>query len=211
MKKILLLLAVTAMALTALVACRNENNQGNNEPAFLIPAGHPLEMMEEALSHFPQFVDTGEAHVAGTTFHWGLGSPSAWPGILGANAIFGQAALDADLASLIGTGGSLVAMSPLRTFGEGGVATAIPNVEAKTLTIQQEIFNVYWHDGVPLTLADLYFTYHVLAHPENPNVTRFQEGSNRLITGIMDYREGNASSIAGLTLSDDHRTLTIQL
>ena len=206
MKKLLLLLVVTAMALTTLTACRGDDD--NDGGTFFIPDGHPLEMLAAALDAFPQYVDNGLQHVAGTTFHYGLLSTSTWSGVIGGNSVFGQAASDNELAVLLGTSNSLIAGTTMRTFGEGGVATATPDVEARTLTIQQHL-DVYWHDGVPLTLYDLQYTFYVLAHPDNPQTTRFFEGSNSLITGIMDYHNGLTDTITGLVLSEDRRTLTM--
>jgi peptide/nickel transport system substrate-binding protein len=69
--------------------------------------------------------------------------------------------------------------------------------------------DVYWHDGTPLTMADVVFTYYVLASPDYHGPRRTDEVM--LIRGLVDYMEGNATSIAGLTLSNNNRTLTIEM
>jgi peptide/nickel transport system substrate-binding protein len=66
-----------------------------------------------------------------------------------------------------------------------------------------------WHDGVPLTMADVVFAFEVLAHPDYRGVRRNAE--MRLITGFDDMVNGLADHISGLVLSNNDRTLTIHM
>jgi len=157
------------------------------------------------LNRFPSHFDTGGAHVEGTTLMVGISSPTPWLGIIG-GAVFNTAAICAEIAGFLGTGGSVLSTSAEYTFGQDGIA----NFELD-LPNNRIIFNmqedVYWHDGTPLTLSDLAFAYYILADPEYTGV-RFSSGERR-VRGIMDYHEGNADYISGLVLSNDDRTLTI--
>lgn len=206
MKKFYLLLVVTALALTTLAACRGEREEAADR--FVIPPGHPLEMLEEAMSHFPEYGDSGLPHVPGTIFQLGLSHPTPWVGVIGGGGLFSVAAIDGSVADLIGSAGGLIEANDLNQFGEGGVVTVAHDVEARTLVFTQH-YDVYWHDGVPLTLRDLYFALHILAHPDHQGPRNHRDGQNREIIGIEDYHEGRASSISGLVLSDNDRTMTV--
>ena len=205
MKKLLSFLAIVALALVAFTACRGNEN----EDRFRIPEGHPLEMLEVAMSYFPEYADSGAQHLASAnTIHYGLVEANPWIGVVGGGGLFSMAAVDTDVAVLLGTTGGLIAMNEFEQFGEGGVVTVAHDVETRTLVMTQH-YDVYWHDGVPLTLYDLWFAFHILAHPEHQGPRNHRTGGNSEIVGIWDYHNGYADSIEGLVLSNNNRTLTI--
>ncbi|MCL2499694.1 MAG: ABC transporter substrate-binding protein [Defluviitaleaceae bacterium] len=242
MKKVLLLLlVVTALALTALTACRgNEENeptptappvvattptpqpqqnnnvgtgedddrqQFDNIDDFRIPPGHPLNMLEDALTRFPQHGDNGLPHVQGTIFQRGIIEPSPWQGVIG-GALFSMSAVDAITAGMLGTDGGLIEMNEFDQFGEGGVWTVSHDMASRSITITQH-YDVNWHDGAPLTLYDLYFTLHVMAHPDHKGPRHFRTGNTSDIVGIWEYNAQEADRIEGLVLSNNNRALTI--
>jgi peptide/nickel transport system substrate-binding protein len=69
--------------------------------------------------------------------------------------------------------------------------------------------NVFWHDGVPLTLDDLVFAYEVIAHPDYTSVRYDASSFIPNVQGIEEYRSGESDSISGLRLSNNNRTLHI--
>jgi len=76
----------------------------------------------------------------------------------------------------------------------------------KTLTMRDGVY-LFWGDGVPLTFDALVMNYYYLA------TIRFvirQTDYWVNVVGLYDFRYGNADHIAGLTLSDEGRTLTIR-
>ena len=68
----------------------------------VIPAGHPINEMFAVLENFPEFIDRGNAHVAGTTLNLGVALGSPWNGLIG-GAIFHDDTTDAFLAGPLGT------------------------------------------------------------------------------------------------------------
>jgi len=161
--------------------------------------------IEMAQARFPSHFDTGAAHVEGTTLMIGLSAASPWPGILG-GAVFSTAAEDSDIAAIAGLGSGVLSVSAAGTWGQDGIATFSHDLENHSITLTQTV-DVFWHDGMPLTMADLAYAYYVLANPDYTGI-RFSGADTRVI-GIMDYHNGYADSISGLVLSDDNRTLTI--
>jgi peptide/nickel transport system substrate-binding protein len=206
MKKLLVLLVIAAVALTAMAACRRNNDDALDR--FRIPEGHPLEMLEEAMTRFPTHADNGLPHVPGTIYQRGIVENSPWPGVIGGGGLFSMSAIDGVFSDLLGTSSSLFAMNEFEQFGPGGVAEVTVNMEAKSITMNM-VERVFWHDGVELSMYDLWFTYHVMAHPDHRGPRNFRSGNNRDIVGIWEYNAGEADTISGLVLSNNNRTLTI--
>jgi len=168
-------------------------------------AANPFEAIDEVLARFPQYINTGADHVPGTTLYIGVATPVPWEGMIG-GAVFHNSAEDAWLAEPLGTESLLFSITEYLQFGQEGVATFEYDLEALTFTITMQ-HDVYWHDGVPLTLDDLVFAYEIIAHPDYMGM-RFT-ADVAAVVGIMDYNEGLADTISGLVLSDDNRTLTM--
>ena len=201
-KAILALLLVSLFMLGALSSCARENddNGGNG-----VAVGNPLEAMEAVLENFPLYIDTGLPHVEGTTLYFGIASTSPWAGLIG-GAIFHDGTLCSDLAAPLGTGRSLLSMNEMRMFGQDGAARFEYCLDTLTFTLHMQR-DIYWHDGVPLTLDDLVFAYEVMAHPDYTGPRFGAEVQS--VVGIMDFRNGEAEYISGLVLSNNNRTLTM--
>ena len=192
------LLLITALVFGSCAA----NGDGQNGDEAVVD---PLAALDALAERFPMYVDTGEPHVAGTTLYVGVAAASPWAGMIG-GSVFHDGATDAFIAEPLGTNTSLVSMNEVMQMGQEGVATWEMDLDAMTVTFTQ-VMDVYWHDGVPLTLADLAFAYYIIAHPDyvGPRFSIEITG----ITGIMDFHEGYTDSISGLVLSNNNRTLTI--
>jgi peptide/nickel transport system substrate-binding protein len=61
--------------------------------------------------------------------------------------------------------------------------------------------NAKWHDGVPLTAADVEYTYTMALHPDTTSNLAGQFGA---IKGAADYTAGKTDRVAGITVLDDH-------
>jgi len=194
------------VALLAFAGCRSEEDATNVEDQGRAPeAATVMAGVDAILERFPSYFNDGGEHVEGTTLMYGIGSTTPWLGIIG-GGIFNTSAICAEIAGLIGSGSSILSITPDYTFGQDGIATYELDLDNNRIifTLQHD---VYWHDGTPLTLADLAFAYYILADPEYRGI-RFSTGEQR-VRGIMDYHNGDADYISGLVLSNNDRTLTI--
>ena len=203
-KKVVISAVSVFLIAILLVGCgvgQNTQGSGGNNAA---PAGHPLEAMDRVLAQFPQYFEKNEAHVPGTTFNYGMAISSPWAGIIG-GAVFSNSVEDSRIQELLGIR-SLFASDEFFRFSNEGVATYEFDLDSNTFTMRLA-HDLYWHDGVPLTLDDLVFAYEIIAHPDY-NGVRFT-ADMRAVSGIMDYHEGRADHISGLVLSDNNRTLTM--
>ena len=203
MKRLLTIMAGAFVAL-ALAACPGDGPG----TGIVVSDGHPIDVLREVLTHFPNRIDRNEPHVPGSIFQYGMGASTPFIGIIGA-ATLGTEVNDAAVSELLGTEKILLNINELSQFGNEGVARYELDMEARMLRLIMQ-HEVRWHDGVPLTLRDLYYTFHVIAHPDYSTAggIRFS-GANRNIRGIMDYNSGSADSISGLALSNNDRTLEI--
>ena len=71
--------------------------------------------------------------------------------------------------------------------------------DARTLTFTLRD-GLTWHDGEPLTTADVAFTFTSMADPEYPG-GRFAEIS--IIEGAQEYKDGAADSVSGIQVIDE--------
>ena len=213
---------LSALLLTAtmtLTACGGGGNEApiTNAPApgnqasaggsvaIQVDTANALASLDVVLAQFPEYHDNGLPHVAGSILQVGISQPAPLAGLFG-TSLFWNSADDSAIGEMLGTTTSLLSTTELLQFGQEGVVNYSIDQANSTLTFTMQ-HDVYWHDGVPLTLDDLVFAYHVMADASYTGV-RFSS-DNRHIAGIMDFHNGEADHISGLILSDDHRTLTI--
>ena len=205
------LFSVICLVLAAVIVISACAQQGTPEAdsglGLDIPEGHPLEHMEFILQQFPQTLDTGESHVEGTTFMFGIGATSPIPGKIG-GAIFSDMATENYIGTLLGTVNSLTSMDSNFHHGQDGVATFEYDLDAQTITLTMQ-HDVYWHDGTPLTMRDLLFTYEVLGHPDVQSI-RLTDAM-LLIEGYQEFIDGEVDYISGIVLSNNDRTITFHM
>ena len=171
---------------------------------------HPLVVLDELLSTFSQTVDNqieilppnSEGNIAFAVMT-GTGS-IPFSGTIEATHVLD--ATNSRIAQLIG--GEIVSTNTDFTFGEGGIATIefAPDLMSVTIEMQHD---VYWHDGVPLTLDDLVFAYEIIAHPDYTGPRFTSAHFFPIIVGVDEYLRGESDHIAGLALSNNGRTLVI--
>jgi len=184
-----------------------DENGGEGEVA-VVEEGHPaLAAMNAVLAQFPEVRNNPGDHVPGSIFRFGLVSNAPFQGHFG-GAIFQTSALDSTIGSFLGTSSPLVSLDEFFQFSSMGAATFDLDVETNTITLTLK-YDIYWHDGVPLTMYDLEYTFYVMAHPDYAGI-RFSTYEEEIV-GIMDYHNGLTDTIEGLTVSNNGRTLTIVL
>lgn len=134
----------------------------------------------------------------------GVGSSGAFPGLF--LATHSEDSFDSSINALVNH--DLVSVDERNLISNNGIATFFFDREENAVVLQMQ-HDVYWHDGVPLTLCDLVFAYEIIAHADYTGI-RF-DASNFIpnVRGVEEFRAGTADYIAGLVLSDDKRNLRI--
>jgi len=67
---------------------------------------------------------------------------------------------------------------------------------------------VTWHDGQPFTAEDVLYSYEIRYHPELRPLNEVRQG--RTIQGLLAYHNGEADSITGVEIINDHtRQITL--
>ncbi|MCL1987713.1 MAG: ABC transporter substrate-binding protein [Firmicutes bacterium] len=175
------------------------------ETAVAAASGDPLAAMDAAAELFPFEVTGNLPNVDNNTLRYAVGVNSTFAGIL--DPLFTSTAHDADAGGFV-TGGNFIGATPQFTIHPtSGIVAVEFDVDNMQVILTQQ-HEVNWHDGVPLTLNDFVFAFEVISHPDYQGV-RF-DSSFEIIEGVNEFRSGEADTISGLILSDDHRQLTMQ-
>ena len=123
--------------------------------------------------------------------------------------VFSTMALDREIGAWFGNADSVFSATPLRTFGQDGIATFTHDIEEMSVTITQ-VEDVYWHDGHPLTLGDLAFAIETILHPDYVAAGGIRQTiAVTRIRGSAAFTAGTADHVSGLALSNNDRTLKI--
>ncbi|WP_208558739.1 oligopeptide ABC transporter substrate-binding protein [Marinilactibacillus kalidii] len=199
------LLASSAAVALLLAACGgssddSSNNGGTNDGGNDSASegdGEP-----EVLTFDTQIENEGEA-IDGGTMSIGYVSDSPFTGIFSWELYSG----DPDAQVMAYTMGELFGADENYQIDDSGAATMELDQENNTVTITVKD-GITWHDGEPLTADDVLYAHEIIADPDYAGVRYTSDLQN--IVGIDEYKNGNADSISGMTLSDDNMTLTIQ-
>src|SRR5699024_4081494 len=101
--------------------------------------------------------------------------------------------------------GDLLRQNDEYQWSDGAASMEYDEEENKvTITLQD---GVKWHDGEDVTVDDIVFTHEIVGHPDYDGV-RYSEALQS-IEGMPEYHDGEADSISGPNVVDDH-TLEIQ-
>jgi len=124
------------------------------------------------------------------------------------NPVFARIATDFSFMDWF-SGGSIFNITPQQTMGQDGIATWVYDIEERSITITQ-VEDVYWHDGVPLTLDDLVFAMETIATPGYAEAggARWTNAQQNIV-GTWEFHNGEKDYISGLILSEDKRELKI--
>jgi len=168
---------------------------------------HPLYHLHRVQEQFPLMSRGTGAPIQGGHITHGFPHSDPAPGVF--NAVFWISGIDADLMTYIGVAANIFSMMPTMMMGQDGIATYEVDRENQRIIVRQ-VEDVYWHDGVPLTLDDIVFAHEVIGHADYLVAAGPRFGLNQQrITGMMAYHYGEADYISGLVLSEDKRTLTV--
>lgn len=188
---------------------------------FVVSVGaaevHPgLLALDELLTQFPMEVTNDNAILQpgdpGNTLRWMNPSNNTFPGLF--QHVLSSEAMDSEIMTLQTS--AFVTSDASWMYTDDGIAILRFDNEnnAVELTMQHE---VYWHDGVQLTLDDLVFAYELMAHPDYTGIRYVASSYVPWVLGIAEYREGaedgwktgTADHISGLVLSEDKMSLRI--
>ena len=176
-RKLLILACVLAIPALAFTAC-GRGRGGNRPPddtgqftppvvTTIIPlpevgAGDPFYALIRVDERFPATVVNDNPIMDGGILRWAIGTSATLPGIF--CAVHFISALDGDIRGL--QAGSMFSfrmdwiVSNLNTLVYTEFCRENQTI---TMTMQHEAF---WHDGVQVTMDDLYFANWVIAHPD---------------------------------------------
>ena len=160
--------------------------------------------MQTVLSQFPSRTTNEKPPIQGGFLNYGLMSPSPLRGVFHPN--WSLDAFDGWVGERLTD--PLLSTNENLMFSQEGMAAFEADIENNTVTLTLG-HDVLWHDGVPLTMYDLVFSYEILAHPDydggrfGPTITN--------VVGVREYNAGEADRISGLVVSDDGRSVTIYL
>ncbi len=221
MKKIIALLLSVTLVMSLLSACAKTNDPGektpeptkaaeNNSPTEPAedaePTQPPANVSEEAAQAgdlFPSAVNNTDPSINGGTLKVALVASSAFAGVL--NVVSYEDNFDAQLLGWFSE--NILSADDNFVFDQDGAATYEYDVAAKTVTLHMKD-GVKWHDGEPVTLDDLVYSYEVIAHKDYKGLRYDSEVTN--VVGVEEYHDGKADKISGLELSEDKMTLTIR-
>lgn len=100
----------------------------------------------------------------------------------------------------------LVMMAPdfSQTTAEGSVSESWESTEDLTTWTFHLRPEAKWHDGEPLTAADVAFTFRLVNNPESVTINTGILGDIGIVEGLKEYREGTAEDVSGITVVDDN-------
>ena len=200
MKKI----AAIAATVLMLVSCA-QHLPANAPPVLAVECtADSVAAIGVVLARFPEYVTNDNPPVDGGFLNYGIMTGSPLRGVFHPNW-----AMD----TVDGWVGNRIMDPILETdeslmFSQNGMARYELDTENSTITLTLQR-DVYWHDGVPLTMRDYMFSYEIIAHPDYDGA-RFGSAISNVV-GVSEYNAGEADYISGLVLSDCGRSLTIHL
>jgi len=172
-----------------------------------INAVNALADLDELVQQFPPAVVNHETVIPGGILREAIVSESAITGIMLPTHSTNNT--DSRLWGL--TMSSLFSTNADLTVGQEGIATFEPNVAERIITItMRDGVQVFWHDGVEMTLDDLLFAFEIISHPDYTGI-RWNGAGVNLIEGAAEFRAGETDTISGAVLSEDGRQLVLHM
>ncbi|MFL2116782.1 oligopeptide ABC transporter substrate-binding protein [Marinilactibacillus psychrotolerans] len=196
-KKYSLLVSSAAVAFM-LAACggSDDNSSGNGSN------GSTSDEQVDIPDFDQRVVNEGEP-VDGGTMNIAYVSDAAFTGIFSWELY--ESGPDADIMEY--TMGSLLGVDENYLYDNTGAASIEVDEETDTVTLTVKD-GVKWHDGEKLTASDILFSHEIIGSPDYTGIRYSSDFAK--IEGMEAYKNGEADSISGMTLSDDEMTLTIQ-
>ncbi|MGE7602154.1 oligopeptide ABC transporter substrate-binding protein [Peribacillus sp. NPDC097675] len=193
-KKYSKVLSALAVSSLLLAACSDDTSTKEKK-------GKAVEQVDA--SKFPSVTSNKGKPIEGGHLTYGLVSDTPFEGIL--NKVFYQGDPDNQVITFFDE--DLLDTDEDWVFTNEGAATYEISDDNKTvsLTIKD---NVNWHDGKPVTGADLEYAYLVMGSKEYKGV-RYDE-QMALIEGMEEYHEGKADSISGIKVDGKKISFTFK-
>jgi len=167
-------------------------------PRFVPPvSASPMQMIEDLRAAIPTCVVNDNAPIEGGTLRVALSTQTRFTGLI--DPLFTTGSICPMVAEFI-RGPGLFTEAPDLTIGDGGIARIdewCHETRSILIVMQHEVF---WHDGVQLTLDDLVFAYEVISHPDYRG-TRWTSFVWNVV-GTHEFRNRERDYISGLVLSD---------
>jgi peptide/nickel transport system substrate-binding protein len=151
-------------------------------------------------AEFPEATSNADEAIKGGHLNYGLISDTPFEGIL--NWAFYQGQPDSEVLQFFDE--ALLATDENYLYNNDGAATYQMSEDNKTITIQIKD-NVNWHDGAPVTGADLEYAYLVIGSPEYKGVR--YDSQFQMIEGMEEYHSGTSDTISGIKV--DGKTISI--
>jgi len=165
-----------------------------------------LAQLRELEAMFPIRTSNDNPIIPGGTFYWARAQASPFPGIFHPH-LSGDAA-DSVIHNILLY--ALIGINDEMEMNQDGPVTWVKDLDELSFTMTMRPgLTIYWHDGVELTLDDLYYAFWFISHPDYEGVRFGLENSTSLVVGANEFKAGEVDYIAGLVLSEDHRELKV--
>jgi len=200
--------SVIALALVSvLVFAACFGNDGDDDDRGAQGTGAAFAHLDRLAEDFPIAGTNNNTILQGGTLNWGLSTTASIPGLF--CPMHSSDAADSNIGAILIY--SLISSDDSWIITQDGIVTWDMDLDALTftMTMRDDLPNIYWHDGVQLTLGDLYFAYHIISHQDYTGIRFGQGNGTAFVVGANEFRAGEADRIEGLVLSPDERQLTI--
>ena len=193
-KKYCKVLSALAISSLVLAACSDDTSTKEKK-------GKAVEQVDA--TKFPSKTTNQGKAIEGGHLTYGLVSDTPFEGIL--NKVFYQGEPDNQVITFFDE--DLLDTDEDYVFTNEGAATYELSEDHKTFTLNIKD-NVNWHDGKPVTGADLEYAYLVLGSKDY-KAGRYDE-QMALIEGMEEYHEGKADSISGIKVDGKKISFTFK-
>ena len=171
-----------------------------------VEAEYALTLLRELEDRFPIRFDNPNPIIPGGTLRWGRAQTTGFPGLFHP-ALSGDAA-DSVIGSILIY--NLISVNDALEMTQDGIVTWEKCLDELSFTMTMRPgLQIFWHDGVEMTLADVYYAYWFISHPDYEGVRFGLENSTQLVVGALEFKAGEVDYIAGLNLSECERILKI--
>ena len=194
-------LSVMAVSALLLAACNDDSEKaGTKSPAKEKPT---KEVKQEDATAFPRATTNDKEALEDGHVNYGLVSDTPFEGIL--NYSFYEGAPDEEVIRLFDEG--LLSADEDYVYDQNGAATYELSEDKKTITLKIQD-QVKWHDGLPVTAADLEYAYLVIGNKDYTGVR--YDTQMAMIEGMEEYHAGKADTISGIKAEGNEISITFK-
>lgn len=175
----------------------------------VVDAADPMYGLTNAMARFPMLMPNANPPIQGGIMSVGFASAGGFTGLL--NPVLWTTSDDGEILGYINP--RLISSNPSLMDSQQGAATIHFDTENLTVTVEMQE-EVYWADGVRLTLHDVVFAFEVIAHPDYTGV-RYTSSQSPNIVGIQEYRDNvgpypdGSVTIPGIVINEEGTHMVI--